>query len=502
MGKGQRQREFLVLQYKVFTGRSIAAALAALIMIAGAIVADPAAAQRRNAPDTFADLADRLSPAVVNISTSQFVRAEGEEGIPFEQFPPGHPFGDLFRDWLERNPDAAPVPQQTTSLGSGFVIDEDGIIVTNYHVVTGADTVTVTFTDGTTLDATLVGADEPTDIAVLRVQPTHRLAAVSFGDSDDARVGDWVMAIGNPFGLGGTVTAGIISARNRDIYSGLYDDFIQTDAAINRGNSGGPLFDMDGDVVGVNSAIISPSGGSIGIGFAIPASTAELIVRQIIENGEVRRGWLGVRVQTITDQIAESLGMERAEGALISGITDGGPAAEAGIERGDVVIEFDGHEIGTMRSLPRVVSQTEVGRQVTVRVWREGRYRNVRVTVGELQDDQVASVANDLPQFETETGNIESLGFAISEITPELRDQYDLRANAEGVVVTAVDADAPASESIRTGDVILEAEREIVRTVSDVARVVNRAESNQHDVVLFLIERGGQASYEAVRFSE
>jgi serine protease Do len=489
-----------VLQIKLTAGRILTAACAGILLVTALGMSDPAAAQRRNAPDTFADLADRLSPAVVNISTSQYVRREGDEDIPFEQFPPGHPFGDLFRDWLERNPDAAPVPQQTTSLGSGFVIDEDGVIVTNYHVVTGADTVTVTFTDGTTLDATLVGADEPTDIAVLRVQPLHPLDAVSFGDSDGARVGDWVMAIGNPFGLGGTVTAGIISARNRDIYSGLYDDFIQTDAAINRGNSGGPLFNMDGEVVGVNSAIISPSGGSIGIGFAIPSSTAELIVRQILEFGEVRRGWLGVRVQTVTDQIAESLDMERAEGALISGVTAGGPADEAGIERGDVVVEFDGHEIGTMRSLPRVVSQTEVGRRVEVRVWREGRYRTLRVTVGELEDDQAAAAA-DLPQFEGESGRISSLGFTVAEITAALREEYDLRANAEGVVVTNVEEGSPAAESLAPGDVILEVEREYVRNVGDVARVVGRAEASGHDVVLFLIERDGQASYEPVRFA-
>jgi len=489
-----------VLQRTISAGRLLTAAFAAGIILATAVIAEPGSAQRRNAPDTFADLADQLSPAVVNISTSQYVRRDGDEDIPFEQFPPGHPFGDLFRDWLERNPDAAPVPQQTTSLGSGFVIDEDGIIVTNYHVVTGADTVSVTFTDGTILDATLIGADEPTDIAVLRVQPLTPLSAVQFGDSDDARVGDWVMAIGNPFGLGGTVTAGIISARNRDIYSGLYDDFIQTDAAINRGNSGGPLFSMDGQVVGVNSAIISPSGGSIGIGFAIPASTADLIVRQILEFGEVRRGWLGVRVQTVTQQMAESLGLNRAEGALVSSVTEGGPADVAGIERGDVIVELDGSEIGTMRSLPRVVAQTEVGRRVQVRIWREDRYRNFRVTLGELEDENVSSVA-DLSGVGGE-GIIESLGFTIADISPALREQYDLRANAEGVVVVDVNTGAPAMESIRPGDVILEVEREIVRTVNDVTRAVARAEASDHSVVLFLVERGGQASYEAVRFAD
>ncbi len=490
-----------MLQQKFSAGRLVTAALAVGIIAGAATFAEPGAAQRRNAPDSFAELADRLSPAVVNISTSQFVRREGDEDIPFEQFPPGHPFGDLFRDWLERNPEAAPVPQQTTSLGSGFVIDEDGIIVTNYHVVTGADTVSVTFTDGMVLDATLIGADEPTDIAVLRVQPSAPLSAVAFGNSDGARVGDWVMAIGNPFGLGGTVTAGIISARNRDIYSGLYDDFIQTDAAINRGNSGGPLFNMDGEVVGVNSAIISPSGGSIGIGFAIPSSTADLIVRQILEFGEARRGWLGVRVQTVTEQIADNLGLDRAEGALISSITDGGPADEAGIQRGDVVIEFDGHDIGTMRSLPRVVAQTEIGRRVQVRVWRDGRYRTFRVTLGELQPEDVA-VAGDLPQFEGSSGAIDSLGFTIADITPALREQYSLRANAEGVVVINVEADAPAAENIRAGDVILEVEREIVRNVADITRAVTRAEASDLAVVLFLVERGGQASYEAVRFAD
>ncbi len=475
-------------------------AVAGLALLAAVAFANPSAAQRRGAPESFADLADRLSPAVVNVATSQYIRREGDGDIPFEQFPPGHPFGDLFRDWLERNPESSPIPQQTTSLGSGFVVDEDGIIVTNYHVVAGADTVSVTFTDGTQLEAILVGADEPTDIAVLRVVPEFPLVAVEFGDSDNSRVGDWVMAIGNPFGLGGTVTAGIISARNRDIYSGPYDDFIQTDAAINRGNSGGPLFNMRGEVIGVNSAIISPSGGSIGIGFAVPSSTAELVVRQILEFGEARRGWLGVRIQTVTPQVAESLGLSRPRGALISALTPGGPAEEGGIERGDVVVEFDGTDIDAMRSLPRVVAQTEVGRRVPVRVWREGRYHTLRVVLGELDEAQVAALAQELPTLESNTGELASLGLTLAEITPLLREEFGLRQNAEGVVVTRVDPGAPAASIIRAGDMILEVEREIVRGLSDVSAHVATAENENRDVVLFLIERGGQASYEAVRF--
>ncbi len=476
---------------------AIAAALILIVMV------DPAAAQRRNnAPDTFADLADRLSPAVVNVSTSQFVRREGEQDMPFEQFPPGHPFGDLFRDWLEQNPDGTIPPQQAASLGSGFVVDASGIVVTNYHVVQGADAIQITLTDGTVLNATMVGADEPTDLAVLRVNTEHPLVAVSFGDSDEMRVGDWVMAIGNPFGLGGTVTAGIVSARNRDIYSGPYDDFIQTDAAINQGNSGGPLFSLDGEVIGVNSAIISPSGGSIGIGFAIPSTTAALVVRQILEYGETRRGWLGVRIQTVTEQIAQSVGLDHPQGALISAITPGGPADEAGLQRGDVVMEFDGTDIDRMRALPRIVSQTEVGERVPIRVWRDGRERTMRVVVGELDETLIAAL--DVPDGadDTATDQIDQLGLSLSEITPQLRDQFGLRQSAEGVVVTNVDPSAPASQNVRAGDVILEVEREIVRGVEDIRTGINRAASSERDVVLFLIERGGQATYQAVELVE
>ncbi len=478
--------------------------LAAVLFLS--IPVDPAAAQRRgsNAPDTFADLAERLSPAVVNVSTSQIVRREGEEDLPFEQFPPGHPFGDLFRDWLEQNPDGSAPPQQAASLGSGFVVDAEGIVVTNYHVVQGADAIQVTFTDGTVLDAIMVGADEPTDLAVLRVNPTYPLTHVEFGDSDNIRVGDWVMAIGNPFGLGGTVTAGIVSARNRDIYSGPYDDFIQTDAAINQGNSGGPLFDMDGNVIGVNSAIISPSGGSIGIGFAIPSTSAAVVVRQILQYGETRRGWLGVRIQTVTPQIAESVGLERPHGALISAITEGGPADLAGLQRGDVVMEFAGADIDRMRTLPRIVSQTEIGERVPMKVWREGRQRTLHVVVGELDETNVAALDSDEGSGSTSgvSNVIDQLGLSLAEITPALRDQFGLRQSAEGVVVTNVNPAAPAAQTVRPGDVILEIEREIVRDIDDVRTGVNRAANGERDVVLFLIERGGQATYQAVELVE
>ncbi len=353
-----------------------------------ALAAAPSAAARP-APDSFSDLAARLSPSVVNISTSQKVDRPDAAEIP--QFPPGSPFEDLFREYYENQQREG--GSQTTSLGSGFIIDASGVIVTNNHVIEGADEITVNLQDGTSLKAALVGTDEKTDLAVLKVESAAPLPFVSFGDSDAVKVGDWVLAIGNPFGLGGTVTAGIVSARNRDIEAGPFDDFIQTDAAINRGNSGGPLFDMDGNVVGVNSAIISPSGGSIGIGFAIPSAIVKRTVDQLREFGETRRGWIGVRIQAVTPELAEGLGLDRARGALVAEVTAGGPAEAGGLQVRDVILAFDGKPVPDSRALPRLVAETEIGRTVTLDVWRDRQSMPLQVTLGRLEEAEATAAA-------------------------------------------------------------------------------------------------------------
>lgn len=335
-----------------------------------------------SASGNFAELADQLSPAVVNISISQMV---APQSLDIPGIPEDSPLNNFFDEFFEQQMNAG--PQRVQSLGSGFLIDPSGVVITNNHVIEGADRIEITFTDGTTLPATLAGSDPKTDLAVLRVESDETLPYVRFGDSGKLRVGDWVMAIGNPFGLGGSVTAGIVSALNRDIHAGNYDDFIQTDAAINRGNSGGPLFNLDGEVVGVNSAIISPSGASVGIGFAVPASTAQPIVEQLLKYGETRRGWIGVRIQTVTPDIAESVGLGPVRGALIAGLTEGGPAAAGGLEPGDVVLAFDGHPISTMRDLPRMVAGTEIGSTVELQIFRDGETLTRRVDIARLEDD-------------------------------------------------------------------------------------------------------------------
>jgi len=335
-------------------------------------------------PDSVADLASGLLDAVVNISTSQTV--SGSKGVPAPKLPEGSPFQDFFDDFFnDKGGDAQ--PRRVQSLGSGFVIDASGILVTNNHVIEGADEIVASFNDGTKLTAKVLGRDEKTDLAVLQVTPTRPLTAVGFGDSDKLRVGDWVMAIGNPFGLGGSVTLGIVSARNRDINSGPYDNFIQTDAAINRGNSGGPLFNMDGQVIGINTAIISPSGGSIGIGFAIPSKTVANVIGQLRQYGETRRGWLGVRIQEVTDDIAEGLNMKSSAGALVAGVTDKGPADAAGIQAGDVIIEFDGQKVEAMHELPRLVADEPIGKEVPVKVLRKGEEKTITVKLGKLEDE-------------------------------------------------------------------------------------------------------------------
>ena len=458
------------------------------------------------APASFADLVDRLMPAVVNISTTQSVGGESVPGLDVPQFPPGSPFQEFFDEFFDRQ--QREPSRRATSLGSGFIIDPEGFVVTNFHVIEGADEITVVLADDTNLTAELVGRDERTDIAVLKVETDEPLPFVTWGDSSAMRVGDWVVAIGNPFGLGGTVTAGIVSARARDINAGPYDDFIQTDASINRGNSGGPMFDLSGSVIGINTAIFSPSGGSVGIGFAIPSDLARNVAGQIIEFGRTRRGWLGVRIQTVTDEIAEGLGLDTVGGALVASVTPTGPAEDAGIRPGDVIVSFDDEPIEEMRELPRVVAETPVGSTVDVRVIRRGDERTVQVTLGELEVAEEEGLLAALPGTEapvddkTDDGVLQQLGLNLAPLSGELRRQYDVSRGTEGVLITDVLRDSPASdEGLQAGEVIVEVDQESVDTPADVAAAVEAAEDAGRSSVLLLISRGGEMRFIALSVS-
>ncbi len=453
------------------------------------------AAQARSAPESFADLAEKLLPSVVNIATTQMVDTQRSE--EFEEF---------FKEFFERRGTPPPQPERrrSNSLGSGFIIDSSGYIVTNNHVIAEADEISVRLADNTMLEAKLVGRDEKTDLALLKVETDKPLPAVAWGDSDKTRIGDWVVAIGNPFGLGGTVTAGIVSARQRDINSGPYDDFLQTDAAINRGNSGGPMFNLDGKVVGVNTAIFSPSGGSVGIGFAIPSTLAGNVIAQLRSHGEVRRGWLGVRIQTVTDELAEGLRLDRTYGALVASITPGGPAEKAGIVQGDVVLRFDSREVSDMRKLPRMVAETPIGKAVTVVVWRKGKKVTVKVNLGELEEEQIAKASLETGKIEEETtGKISDLGLALGQITPELRQRFELEEKTKGVVITEVDEGGSAADKgLRPGDVIVEVDQEEVSSPSEVAERVEKAKTDGFRVVTLLVYRQGDFQWIAVRIDK
>jgi serine protease Do len=486
-----------------------AAALAATLALP---VSLPQLALAHGTPDSFADLAAGLLPAVVNVSSSQKLEARADRGPEIPGFPPGSPFEQFFRDFLDRNRpqgqgpnqrrgDRSPSPHddgqgqgggRATSLGSGFIIDPAGFIVTNNHVIDGADEISVTLTDNTTLKAKLVGKDERVDLALLKVEADHPLTSVNFGDSDTARVGDWVLAIGNPFGLGGSVTAGIVSARGRDIRQGPYDDFIQTDAAINRGNSGGPLFNMNGEVIGINTAIYSPSGGSVGIGFSVPANLAKSVVMQLKEYGHARRGWLGVRIQQVTPDIAEAVGLKDVAGAMVAGVNDDGPADKAGIRNGDVILKFNGQDVKEMRTLPRIVAETEIGKMVPVVLWRDRHETTVQASVGELPDDVVqasASPTAPTPHPTDSTMMLSGIGARLSPITDALRDQYKLSPDQKGVVVTDVQSDGAAgSRGVKPGDVIVEVQQEPVSTPQDVQDRLDKYRKQNRKTVLMLVQ--------------
>ena len=460
----------------------------ALALLAFALVWTAAGPARAHGPESVPDLAESLLDAVVNISTAQNVTAQ--RSVPRPQVPEGSPFQEFFDEFFNRQQPNTDRPRRVQSLGSGFVLEgRDGIIVTNNHVIEGADEITVNFNDGSKLPADVIGTDPKTDIAVLRINPDAPLKGVAFGNSDEMRVGEWVMAIGNPFGLGGTVTTGIVSARNRDINSGPYDNYIQTDASINRGNSGGPLFNKDGDVIGINTAIISPSGGSIGIGFAIPSEIAIGVIDQLIEFGETRRGWLGVRIQEVTDEIAESLNMDSARGALVAGITEGGPAEDAGLEPGDVILEFNGQRVPEMRDLPRMVADTPVGEEVDVIVLRRGDQVNVPVTLGRLEEADGTEVGDASGDTQQETPELTMLmGMTLAPMSDDLRSQYEIAADVDGVVITAVEDGSDAAEKrISAGDVVVEVAQEAVSSPADVEARVDALRDDDRRLALFLI---------------
>jgi serine protease Do len=475
-----------------FAVRRLAAG-ATIAAFATALLALPVQAASRG-PENIADVAEQVIDAVVNVSTSQKVDPRAAE-IP--DMPPGSPMEEFFNQFLKKhhgqdgdNSDQA--PHRINSLGSGFIIDPAGYVVTNNHVIADADEINVILNDGTKLTAQLVGKDAKSDLALLRIHADKPLKAVKFGDSDKLRLGEWVIAIGNPFSLGGTVTAGIVSARNRNIESGPYDNYIQTDAAINRGNSGGPLFNLDGEVIGINTAIISPSGGSIGIGFAVPSDSAVAVLDQLRQYGETRRGWLGVRIQGVTDDIADSLGIKPARGALVAGVDDKGPAKPAGIEPGDVITTFDGHDVKVMHDLPRIVADTPVGKTVDVVIIRKGQEETHKVTVGRLLDTEKVALADtkkdDAPADKSVVQK--TLGLELSSLSDDLRRKFKIRDDIKGVLVTGVEpsvAMADPDKRLGAGDVIVEVQYQSVGTPADLQKRVDQLKSQGKKLAVLLV---------------
>ncbi len=456
-------------------------------------------------PESFADLAEKLVPSVVNISTTQTISQRGNLPAYEFQFPEGSPFEDFFQEFMEKQQEANPKgktrKRKATSLGSGFVIDSSGYIVTNYHVIQDADEITVILHDDTNLIAKVVGHDKKTDLALLKVESKKQLAALTFGNSDKIRVGDWIVAIGNPYGLGGTVTAGIISARARNINSGPYDDYLQTDASINRGNSGGPMFNLKGEVIGVNTAIFTPTGGSIGIGFAIPSSIVKGVIKQLKEIGHTRRGWLGVKIQTVTPEIAKSLGMDKAQGALVSGVTKDSPAEKAKLKLGDVILTFDGKDVAEMLRLPRIVAETDIAKEVSLTVLRKGKKISLKVKIGELEnhdEDEDKIEKKDLTPRIEGSKKIDMLDMTVAPLSKSLRKRFDVSKNTEGVLVLKLSPDGVAAENgLQKGDVITEAAQKDVTSAKDLEQIAKKAKKEGKPLLL-LVERHGELRFLAL----
>jgi len=448
----------------------------------------------QNMPNSFADLAAEVSPAVVNITTSTIINRPGDQ----LDVPQGSPFDDLFKEFQDRNNGGRPAPERRgTALGSGFIISADGYVVTNNHVIEDADEIEIELRNGEKLPAVIIGTDERTDIALLKIEADAPLPFVNFGNSDDMRVGDWVLAIGNPLGQGFSVSAGIVSARGREL-SGSYDDFIQTDAAINRGNSGGPLFNMQGEVVGVNTAILSPSGGSIGIGFSMASNVVSGVTDQLEQYGETRRGWLGVRIQNVSEDIADAIRLDKVAGALVTEVPDG-PAAEAGIEAGDVILSFDGEDVDDTRELVRLVAKAAVGTSVRVVVFRDGGTETLLVTLGRLEDavpNSGTAQPEEAPQFSIQ-------GLLLGQLTDEYRGQFMISSEVTGVVILEVDENAQAAEKgLRPGDVIVEVSQNPVQTPKDVVDRIEAARDAGRRSILLLVRSGGSGRFVALTLAE
>ena len=481
---------------------TIGVALTMLLLISAPSGAD--APEATPFSEIFAQLAAKLVGVVVNVSTTQASAAPTPKGGPEAQSPPpGAPLDEFFRDFFgEKGAPGGPNSplSRVASLGSGFVIDPSGLIVTNNHVIANAEQITVTLSDDTTLQAEVIGRDSVSDLALLKVEPKAPLAAASWGDSAKARVGDWVLAIGNPFGLGGTVTSGIISATARDIHSGPYDDFLQTDASINRGNSGGPMFNLAGEVIGINTAIFSPSGGSIGIGFAIPSAFARPIVDQLKATGKVERGWIGARIQPVSEEIAEAVGLDKSRGAMIGAVDQASPAAQAKLQPGDVILSFDGKPIDRSRQLPRLVADAAPDTVVKLSVWRDGKEQEVELKVAALNPNRPAPPPSE-PEKPKPPTSVDVLGLKLTKLTAELRKQFSLPETAKGVVINEVPQNSPgAAQGLRPGDLVIAVGHELVGSLEEVQQKVAASKKNGRKNVLLRVEREGNTRFIALPF--
>ena len=449
-------------------------------------------AYSKTAPSSFADLAEKLMPSVVNIASTQIVKTSSS---PFSfQFPPGSPFEDMFKEFNR------PTERRATALGSGFIIDEKGIIVTNNHVIQGAEDIIVSVNGSTEYNAKIIGTDPYMDLAVLQIESEEKFTPVNFGDSDKARVGDWVIAIGNPFGFGGSVTSGIISSRNRDIGLTRYDDFIQTDASINQGNSGGPLFNLDGEVIGINTAIIAPGqSGSIGIGFAIPSNPAANVINQLVEFGETKRGWLGVRIQEVTKEIADLENLDKPEGALVASVSENSPADKAGIKAGDIILEFEGKIVSTMRVLPKLVAQTKVGKRVKLKIWRSQKLITKKVLLGRLESSKEYKAENKTESDISKYVKVENLKIAIRDLNKDDISERNLPKNTTGVVVTEIFEGSPLM-FVSVNDIIVELQKKKVVNSTQFSKIVNDIINKGQKTLLFAIyNSNNQRSYITVK---